>query len=266
MNIKSVMNYMKKTFIKRLKEINLNKPLFIEGLPGIGLIGKLVAEHLIHELNAVKFAELYSSSFPPQVLIDENGIIEPLKNEFYYLKSAGVDHRDFIILTGNTQGLTPEGHNEICNEIIDFIEEYGVKNIYTLGGCETTQNNEKIKVIGSATNEELIKMLKDNGVKIRSAHELIIGASGLLLTLGMYREINGVCLMGNTRGYSIDVDASKAVLKTLISILKLKVDFLKLDERVEESIRIISKTKKIKQENSDKTHLKPSDDDLRYIR
>ena len=158
------MNYMKKTFIKRLKEINLNKPLFIEGLPGIGLIGKLVSEHLIHELNAVKFAELYSSSFPPQVFVDENGLIEPMKNEFYYLKSAGEDQRDYIILVGNTQGLSPEGQYDICGAIIDFLDKRGVKSIYTLGGLGTGQHNEKIKVIGSATNEELIKMLKDNGV------------------------------------------------------------------------------------------------------
>lgn len=69
-----------------MKKVNLNKTIFIEGLPGIGLVGKLVA----------------SPSFPPQVLVDENGIIEPMKNEFYYLKSAGTDHRDLIILTGNT--------------------------------------------------------------------------------------------------------------------------------------------------------------------
>ncbi len=256
---------MKKTFIKLLKEINLNEPIFIEGLPGIGLVGKLVAEHLIYELNAVKFAELYSSSFPPQVLINENGIIEPMKNEFYYIKSSGADHHDLIILTGNTQGLTPEGHNEICSEIIDFIEEYEVKNIFTLGGFETTQNIDKIKVLGSATNEELIKLLGDYKVKLRSVGN-IIGASGLLLTLGMCREINGVCLMGKTQGYSIDVEASQAVLETLISILKLNVDISKIEERVRESHKLISKVKKIKQENPDETHLKPSDDDLRYIR
>ena len=78
---------MKETFIKLLKDVDLSDPVFIEALPGIGHVGKLVAEHLIHELGAEKFAELYSPSFPPQVFVDENGIVEPMKNEFYYLKS-----------------------------------------------------------------------------------------------------------------------------------------------------------------------------------
>ena len=77
---------MKDTFIKLLKDVDLNDPILIEALPGIGHVGKLVAEHIIHELKAEKFAELYSPSFPPQVFVDKNGLIEPMKNEFYYLK------------------------------------------------------------------------------------------------------------------------------------------------------------------------------------
>jgi proteasome assembly chaperone (PAC2) family protein len=107
--------------------------------------------------------------------------------------------------------------------------------------------------------------LKGYGVKLRSAPRYIIGASGLLLTLGMYKGINGVCLMGKTQGYGIDVEASQLVLKTLSNILKLKVDISKLEERVEESYKIVSKTKKIKQKKPDKTNIKLNDD-LRYIR
>src|SRR5207302_373082 len=46
----------------------LDDPIFIEGLPGIGNVGKLAAEHLKDELKAVKFAEIFSKYFPPQVL------------------------------------------------------------------------------------------------------------------------------------------------------------------------------------------------------
>lgn len=80
---------MKETIINVLEEVELDQPIFIEALPGIGHVGKLAADHIIDELNATKFAELYSPSFPPQVLVDDNGIIEPMKNEFYYLKSVG---------------------------------------------------------------------------------------------------------------------------------------------------------------------------------
>ncbi|HEY0196869.1 MAG TPA: proteasome assembly chaperone family protein [Methanobacterium sp.] len=256
---------MKETVINLLDEVELNEPIFIEALPGIGHVGKLVAEHIIHELGATKFAELYSPSFPPQVFVGENGIIEPMRNEFYYLKSAGEDKKDYIILIGNTQGLSPEGQYYICGAIIDFVEKYGVKNIYTLGGLGTGQHVEKTQVLGAATSEELAAMLEEYDVKLRSADGGIIGASGLLLGLGMSRGINGVCLMGETPGYFIDADASKAVLITLTRILKLKVDVAKLEERAEETRKMISKAQQMEQEMAERMHIAPGEEDLRYI-
>ena len=35
-----------------LEEVELNDPIFIEALPGVGHVGKLVADHMIDELDA----------------------------------------------------------------------------------------------------------------------------------------------------------------------------------------------------------------------
>ena len=57
------------------EKISLNDAILLEGLPGVGNVGKLAAMHLIEELNAKKCIEIYSSHFPPQVLIDDEGIV-----------------------------------------------------------------------------------------------------------------------------------------------------------------------------------------------
>jgi hypothetical protein len=256
---------MNKTIINQFKDVDLEEPIFIEALPGIGHVGKLVAEHLIHELEAEMFAELYSPSFPPQVFVGENGIIEPMKNEFYYLKSAGDDEKDYIILVGNTQGLSPEGQYEICGVIIDFVKKHGVKQMFTLGGLGTGQPVDNPKVYGASTNIELAESLKEYEVTLRSADGGIIGASGLLLGLGMAENIEGACLMGETPGYFIDADASKAVLNVLLHILKLDVDVAKLEERAEETRKMISKAQQMEREIAEGMRLAPGEEDLRYI-
>jgi len=254
---------MDKTYINIIKEIDFKESVFIEALPGIGHVGKLVAEHIIHELDAEKFAELYSPSFPPQVFVNEDGTIEPMKNEFYALK--GDDGQEYIILVGNTQGLSPEGQYEVCGMILDFVEDFGVKQMYTLGGLGTGQPIEKSKVFGAATTIELAEMLKENNVTLRSADGGIIGASGLLLGMGMLRGMNGVCLMGETPGYFIDAEASKAVLKVLLGILDMKVDVAKLEERAEETRKMISKAQQMEREMAERMHIAPGEEDLRYI-
>jgi len=86
-----------------LEDIELDNPIFIEALPGLGHVGKLAADHMIDELGATKFAEIYSPTFPPQVLVKDEGIIENMYNELYYLKDVGEDNLDLILLVGNTQ-------------------------------------------------------------------------------------------------------------------------------------------------------------------
>jgi len=75
--------------VRYLKEISLNDPVFIEGLPGIGHVGKLVADHLVKELDTEKVVEIYSHHFPPQVMVEEDGTVRMPKNEIYAYKSDG---------------------------------------------------------------------------------------------------------------------------------------------------------------------------------
>lgn len=58
---------MQQSTLVRLKEnLELKKPILVVGLPGVGLVGKLVAEHLVDELGAEKVIEVYSPHFPPR--------------------------------------------------------------------------------------------------------------------------------------------------------------------------------------------------------
>ncbi|MGL6298515.1 MAG: proteasome assembly chaperone family protein [Methanobacteriaceae archaeon] len=256
---------MRNTYINLLEEVTLDNPIFIEALPGIGHVGKLAVDHIIEELGATKFAEIYSPHFPPQVLVNEDGIVENMINEFYYLKSAGEDKRDFILLVGNSQALSPEGQYELCAYILDFIEGYGAKEMYTLGGLATGQPIENPKIFGSATNLELIEVLKEVDVSIRSADGGIVGASGLLLGLGTLRKMSGICLMGETPGYFIDPTAAEAMIEVLSTLVKIEVDVEKLEERAEETKEMISKAQQMEQEMMGNIGGNRGDEDLRYI-
>ena len=256
---------MKKTEIKIIEEVSLDNPIFIEALPGIGHVGKLVADHLIDELEAVKFAEIYSPYFPPQVFIGEGGIIENMYNELYYLKSQGEDKRDFIILVGNTQGLSTEGQYSLCGDILDFVEPLGVKEIFTLGGVPTGQPVENSRVFGAATDSEKIKILEEVGVEIRASEHGIIGASGLFLGLGQLRGMSGICLMGETPGYFIDAESAEAILLKLSKLLKIEVSTDELEKRAEETKSMILKAQRMEQEVMSRQIPQQDGDDLRYI-
>ena len=44
----------------------LKDAVLIEGLPGIGHVGRVAAEHIVEEFNGEKVLEIYCDDFPPQ--------------------------------------------------------------------------------------------------------------------------------------------------------------------------------------------------------
>lgn len=250
--------------INILEEIEVDNPIFIEALPGLGHVGKLAADHMIDELNATKFAEIYSPTFPPQVLVKDEGIIENMCNELYYLKDVGEDNLDLIILVGNTQALSPEGQYLVCKDILEYVKTFNIDRIFTLGGIAIPQPVENPKVYGAATNEANIELLKEAEIEIRSNDGGIVGASGLFLGLGVRQGIHGTCLMGETPGYFIDAESAEAILKKLCLLLNFEVNTDKLDERAEETRQMIAQAQQMEQDLINKANAGNADD-LRYI-
>ena len=142
-----------------VEEPQFDAPVLVEGLPGVGNVGKLAAEHLLDQLKATKFADIYSSYFPPQVVVDDEGVIKLVNNELYYSK-ADDKHPDLIILVGDYQGLTPEGQYDLSDHIMQLCRGWGVKTIYTLGGYGIGKMVEQPRVLGAATSKEVVETMK----------------------------------------------------------------------------------------------------------
>ncbi|OYT54010.1 MAG: proteasome assembly chaperone family protein [Candidatus Altiarchaeales archaeon ex4484_2] len=201
--------------VKMLERPELDNPVLIEGLPGVGLVGKLAGDHLLDELDGKKFAEIYSIYLPPQVNIQKDNTVELVNMGLYYWKNK---KNDMILLLGGFQGLTPESQYRISDKTLDIAEELGVGRIFTLGGLGTGSITKNPKVYGAATSKVLVDELSEHGVVFRGSGA-IFGASGLLLGLGMDRDMDAVCLMGETHGQIIDAKSAEVVLNVLTSML-----------------------------------------------
>ncbi|MFH1424420.1 MAG: proteasome assembly chaperone family protein [archaeon] len=226
------------TFVKYMgKKPKLNNPILIEGLPGFGQVGRLVAEHLVKEFKGKEFAELYSPHFPPQVMIENNGMIDTITNNFYHIKIPKVS-RDLLVVVGEAQAATITGQYEICDKILDVAEEFGVKDIITIGGYAMGKLLKTPKVYGAANHKSLIAEYEKHKVQFKSkvSRGGIVGASGLLLGLSQLRNMKAVCLMGETPGHPllIDAKAAEAVIEVLAKRLKTKIPMGELDKRARE--------------------------------
>ena len=234
------------TRIVELEKPVLKNPLFIEGLPGVGNVGRIAAGYLIEELKAKKFAELYSSHFMPFVLMHQSSAVHVLKNEFYYWKAKNKNQRDLIILIGDSQSVDPEGHYEIVEEMLKYVGKYGVKELFTLAGLSIgDQSQSSPKVIGAVSDSDMVKKYSKFGIDFDAGSKVgtIVGASGLLLGLGRYYDIKGICLLGETVGFPIipDPKSAEVVLRVLVKILNISLDTSRLEKKVKEMEDFIKK-------------------------
>lgn len=253
---------MSETEFEYLKKPELKNPILIEGLPGIGYVGKLAADHMVEELDAEKFGELSSPYFPHHVTVDEDGVLNLTKINFYHAKTDG---KDLVILAGDVQATSSEGHYKVTNKLLDIAEEIGVKTICSLGGYATGEHkNSEPKVVGASNKEEILESYREKGIDVEEGSGPILGVSGLLLGLGKARGIDGSILLGETHGMLVDHRSAQAVLSALADLLGFEVDVSELEERAEKTEELLSRLRK-EQKLREATGVEEGEEDLSYI-
>lgn len=216
--------------LRELEKVTLKNGVLIQGLPGIGLVGKIAVDYIIRELNLRKTAEIISDGLLLQqnvaVLVDDEGILKLPTYDFYHY-SAG--KRDLLFLTAPTQPVTWMQY-EIAERVIDYFQMIGGSEV--VGVCGTTMG-EKENVYFATTNREIGEELIKYGFK-PSPGGVITGACGLLPILASIRGLRAYVLMGYTAQIDPDPLAAKRVVLALAKLFQLEVDTSNLDKLIEE--------------------------------
>lgn len=214
---------------------DLKNPKMICGLPGSGYVGKLVLDYMIDKLDAKLFAEIYSSSFPPQVSINSDGTVDLVKNSLYHCRSGDVD---LVLWTGDAQPVSAEGEYNLAEEIIEICKKVKVEEIITVAAYITGKFPKTPKVYGTATSSNLIKDFQKHEILTMDKGN-ITGMNGVIIGIAKRSSLSGICLLGETSGYVIDAKASKAVLDSLCKLINIQIDMSELEQRAKDTEELI---------------------------
>jgi len=211
----SVVSHMDKPYFREIFAPMLENPVFVQGLPGFGNVGKIAAHLLIRFCEAKLFSEVYAPYFPDYVSVDPSGICRLPKYEFY---AAPTERNDFIIMTGDVQPSFEDvvAHYQLCSEVLDFITKYGCSLLITMGGAPAMESTGQVYV--AATSPRLAVEFMEKGATIYGKGR-IVGATGLMLGMAKERGLDGICLLGATTGLKADRGAGFSVFKFLMKAL-----------------------------------------------
>ena len=222
-----------KTKYKLPKFPKLKKPIFIEGLPGIGHVGKLAIDFIIEEMKAKKFLEVYSHSFPNLVFVNEKNLVELPTVKFYYIERKGKAKQDLILMSGDVQPTEEKDSYEFTEQILKLLEDFNVSQIITLGGIGLQNPPKEPKVYCTGNSKEFITEFKKFGTqeKIYGVVGPIIGVTGLLLGLAELKKIKSASLLAESFGNPsyLGIDGAKEIVKILNKKYSLGIDIKKME-------------------------------------
>jgi uncharacterized protein len=254
--------------LNRLSKTKFIKPILIEGLPGLGNVGKIAVDFMIENTGAKKIAEFQSYNFPHCVFVNEDNLIELPEIEVYHKKIKG---NDLLFLAGDIQPLDERSCYEFCHLILDNFQKEKGQEIITIGGIALPKIPEIPKVYCTGNDKKMIDRYASKNHVETNIHGVvgpIIGVSGLLPGLAGKRNIPAISLLAETFAHPnyMGVKGAKEVLKVLNEKFSLKLNLNELENEIKEleqgmkNFRKIKKIVKKKKPSFSIAHKDPSED------
>jgi len=232
--------------IRKLK--SMNNSILIEGLPGLGNVGKIAVDFMIDDLKAEKVYELSSRKFPHCVFVNEKNLVELPAIAVYHKK---VKNKDLFLVAGDTQPLDEVSCYDFCYNLLDLCQKNKCNEIITIGGLGVNKV-ENPKVYCTGNNTRILDKYKKETTKMNNMIGPIVGVSGLLVGLANEKKIDAVNLMAETTATEMGVSGAKEVLHILDKKLNLGLNFKRLNKEFKEiESAFVKKMEKIYDEDGD---------------
>ncbi|MEM4266563.1 MAG: PAC2 family protein [Candidatus Nanoarchaeia archaeon] len=252
--------------IRKIEDVKIKNPILIEGLPGIGNVGKIAVDFMIDALKPKKIYEIHSDGFPHAVFVNEQNLVDLPTIRIYHKR---IKNKDFLFLAGDVQPIDEPSCYEFCNKILDLVQGFKVKEVITLGGIGLQKIPENPQVYCTGNSKKIIDKYKSQGLNcnIYGIVGPIMGVSGLLVGLAKYRDIPSIAILAETFGHPtyVGMKGAREILKILNKKLELGLNLNQLEREIAQVDKDIkTKTEEIKKQKTltKKTGKKP---DISYI-
>ncbi|AKG38074.1 MAG: PAC2 family protein [Infirmifilum sp.] len=214
------------------KEFKTREGILVQGLPGIGLVGKIAVDYLVSTLKLEKVAELIGPGLllpvgNAGVFVDQTGQMQLPSYKFYLFQGAS---RDIVFLTSEVQPAVWAQY-EVAEVVLEFFRSVGGSSVISL--CGTSSETPEIEVVYAVAKSMRLGELESLGLR-RSIGGTITGACGLLPTLASLNGLEGIVIMGSTTTPEPNFESSREVIRIVSKLLGIEISLESLDKMIEE--------------------------------
>ena len=209
-------------------DIELDEPTLIEGLPGVGLVGKIATDHLIDTFDMTYYASVNGCEGLPKLAMyegDEYDVRPPIR---IYVDEG----RDLLALQSDIP-IKEQAANEFATCITDWMNEQNVTPIF-LSGLPTDEKETPPAMFGIATGDGR-KSLDSIGMNQPPENGLVSGPTGALLSKSAELDRDAVGFVVQSSARFPDPEAARILLKDGVArLVGLDVPLDKLVEQADQ--------------------------------
>jgi len=208
------------------EDIELDAPTLVEGLPGVGLVGKLAADHLVDAFDMVHYGTARCEGLP-EIAVYREGDPDVRGPVRLYADAE----RDLLVLQSDAP-VSPQAAESFSGCIVDWFEANDVMPLFLSG--MPSERDEVPSLYGIATGEGAA-LLSEADVARPTESGAITGPTGALVHEAQRIGLTSVGLVVEADPQFPDPEAASTLLETGVGPLTdVEVDTAKLAEQAEE--------------------------------
>jgi uncharacterized protein len=205
----------------------MESPVLVEGLPGVGLVGKIATDHLVDTLDMSHYATCRCDGLPDVAVYheDEAGVLGPVR-------VYAAPDRDLLALQSDVP-VSPADAEEFAGCLTGWLADLDATALY-LSGLPTQEKASPPEMHGVATNDAA-GLLDDHDIHPPREGGMISGPTGALLSQAESTGLDALGLVVQSNPQFPDPEAARTLLVDAIGpITGADVDTSKLVEQAEE--------------------------------
>lgn len=188
----------------RTDDVDLDEPVLVEGLPGVGLVGKIAVDHLVEQLDMTYFASIDCEGLP-RVSIYREGERTLRPAVRLYVD----EERDLLALQSDIP-VSPSRAPEFATCLTGWVAERDATPVY-LSGLRRKQKRTPPAMYGVATGEGG-QLLDELDIDVPTETGVVSGPTGALLNRAGERGIDGVGLIVESDPQFPDPEAARMLI------------------------------------------------------
>jgi len=204
------------------EEVSSKNPVILEGFPGIGLVGNIVATQIASELKMKQIGTIESRLFPPITVLFDGLTYAPVR--------IYEDPRDNLIVVLSDILIHPMIAYDIGKAVIGWAQSLNAKLNIPIAGIATMR--EERTVYAAATGTEQLSLVKDKTETLVTGS--ISGIAGSIMNESHINKLPALCLLGETQGPTPDPRAAARVIDVVSNVLNLSISTQKLVEEADQ--------------------------------